>query len=805
MILARRLTGNLLDTIQGLAQSPFYSFATVFILAVVLSVTSTVLSLNSLFLYNNLPYGDSERLVEIHGQLRSAQELQGNARAFAEAWRDALRSNGEFTLAIASGGRVQLPGSDEEVGYSYVDRSYFHVLSASAASGSTFDQLSPEMAHAKVAVISADLAKRVFGDASPIDRMISLDRTQYQVIGVMPPGFRTPRALSGKAEDVWVALPEMKSVPSEWRSFSTNVLLYGRLRKQPDIAALTQSLQGLTDHLLDTDARGLLPPGTTVHPVVQTLKSAIVGDAYKAGLLMLAVTLCLAVLGLSITGILLVSRLAAKRPTLAVHMVLGATTRATRSLLAVEVICLVTAAVIVAIPINGYCIGAVQLLAGNTLPRLEELSLGLGSLLGLASLITIAGIVVAWTCTRALAGPTLTTALDGGGKGAASVGQFRAKGIVLGVQFFLIAVVLCLSGAILSDSVKRLTTSVGFRESDSDYIQVFLSSDQRSATSKRDLANGLSDALRPLGADALAPVDMPTISQALALFHVTDAQGQTIGDFAVNGVGSAYLERMGMHLLQGRYLDDNDYQEQSDAVVLGQSAASVVGGEAAVLGRHILIDGVGHTVVGVVNDVINPATTVPGARLQAYTPFQFSDDVPTLSFFVFGDVTRKTETIAATLRATAPQASIDAVMPTTDLRLDLVREYYVKAAVCAVLVILAVIMAGAGTEAVVRYVFLNSAREIATKIAAGAQMAHLVHDLSTLILKPLGIGLAAFLATIVIIGFFEPSVLQMSRTVLAVGGVATGVLLVAFVYVVCRLAARRLVRKGYIKLLQLTY
>ncbi|HEV2679404.1 MAG TPA: ABC transporter permease [Rhodanobacter sp.] len=805
MISVRRLASNVMDAIRGLAHAPFYTLATIFILTVVLSVTSTVLSLNSLFLYSNLPYANSDHMVEVHGQIQSAQQLQGNARAFVEAWRDELNSNGTFTVAVASGGRIKLPASDEEVGYSYVDSAFFRVLGTSAKYGVTFDQLSPELAHSQVAVISGELAKRLFGDVSPIDRVISLDRVQYQIVGVMPLGFRTPKALAGKAEDVWVTLPEMKSDPSVWKNFSTNVLLYGRVKGRPDLAALSRSLAGLTRHLQDTDARGILPPGTTLRPVVQTLKSSIVGEAYRAGLLMLAVSLCLALLGLSITGTLLMSRMAVRRPTLAVHMVVGATSRATRSRVATEVLCLVIMAALLAIPLNGYSNRAIRFLAANALPRLDELSLGLGSLMGLATLAAIVGVVVAWVSIRNLVGPNLLAELAGGGKGAASVGHFRAKAIVLGCQFFLIASVLYLSGFVLSDAVRRLTTSVGFREDRSDYVQLFLPSDQRSATSKRDLVDRLVPELTNAGADKVAPVDMPTISQALALFHVTSEHDQLIGDFAVNGVGRAYLEELGMHLLQGRYLNDKDYHDHPDAVVLGESAANLVGGGTGAVGQHILIDGAGYTVVGVVNDVINPATSIPGARLQAYTPFQFSDDVPTLSFFVFGDVTSKTDAIGVALRKAAPQASIDTLIPTAELRLELVREYYVKAVVSAVLVILAIVMAGAGTEAVVRYVFLSGAREIATKVAAGAQMRHLVADLAALILKPLAVALVVFLVVALSFAALKPALLKLTWLSLTVGAVATSLLLAIFVYVVCQLTARRIVRKGYIKLLQVTY
>ncbi|NID16528.1 ABC transporter permease [Luteibacter yeojuensis] len=777
--------------------------STVVTLAVVFAISATVLSLNGLFLYNALPYDEPGQLVDIHADIGTKdQVLQGNARGFADAWANAASFAGQFAVAASSGGRLRLASNDEYIGYGSVGPGYFRMLHASALAGRTLDELSPELWRSRVAVISHDLARRAFGEGRAVDGVIRLDGFDYRVVGVMPDDFVSPKSLAGDREDLWIPLPAAPQGAAAWNGFSNSLVLLGRLAHPSDAAAVQATLDTVTSRLTQGDAKGMLPEGTVVTPVLVPLRDAIVGDTYRGGLLMLGITACLVILGLSIVGTMLVARMAARRSVIATHMVLGARKASARWLVWAEVLILVVVSLFAAIPLNGYAVQAVKALASASLPRLSELSPGIGYLLFMALVALLSGLIAASTPLRGLGRSSLSLELAGGAKGSAGGSRFRGRAIVLGVQFFVIAGVLYLGGIVLVDSVRRLTASVGYREEGSSYVQLFLPADQRDGTSKRDVMQRLKERFVAEGAKDIANVDMPTISQALALFRVATATGANIGNFAVNGVGRSYLEAMRMKLMEGRRFDDNDFHDHADAVVLGVSAARLVGGRDSALGKRIQIDGRGYTVVGVVNDVVNPVASAPGAGLQAYLPYEYPDDVPTLAFFVFGDIAGQPEKLAGIVREVVPQAAIDANVPTKTLRLDVVREYRVKAAVCAVLVLLAILMAAAGTEAVVRYVFIGTAREIAARIAAGARIRHLVAELTSTVLKPLGVALAAFAVaaiavvttTTVISGIAGP-------LAAALGVVACASCLAVFVIVASRLAARRLIERGYLHLI----
>lgn len=791
------------DAVRSLARARAFCFSTVIILAAVFAISATVLSLNGLFLYSALPYQGDGFLVDVRARVVTGeQQLPGNARGYADAWVDAASFAGRFAVASSSGGRLAMRDHDDYIGYASVGKGYFRVLNADAVLGHTLDELSPDMARARVAVISHALSRRLFGASPAVDKTIRLDGVDYQIVGVMPAEFRSPHTLAGNDEDVWIPLQPASSDAAAWGSFSTNLAVIGRVDARDGEKAVQVLLDAVTKRLSDTDGKGVLPAGTRVMPEVRPLRDAIVGEAYQTGMLMLAITACLAVLGFSIVGTLLVARMAARRPVWATHMMIGARMADMRRVAGIEVVIIVAAAFALAVPLNGYAVLVVRQLAAGTMPRVAELSIASSYLLLLACLAVMAGIAVAWGGLRTLASAPLAHELSGGSKGFATDVRFRARAVILGVQFFVIACVLYLGGLVLTDATRRLTTSVGFREEGSAYVQLFLPENQRDSTTKRDVMDRLTATLRADGLRGTTNVEMPTLSQALALFRTTSPDGSRIGDIAINGVGASYLGAMGMRVIAGRVFGEADYHDHADTLVVGESAARLLGGDGEALGRRLQVDGRGYTVIGVVNDVVNPARAGVSGSLQAYVPYEYTADVPTLAFFVFGDVVGRLDQIAADVRRTVPQAAIDANMPTTALRLDLVKEYRVKAIACAVLVLLAALMAVAGTQAVVHYLFLGKARDIATRMATGARLHHLVSELMALLLKPLAVALGIFTTLVTATVGVWGGVLGISGLVAAlVTTVACAFVLGLLVVATGRATAKRLVRHGYTKLL----
>ena len=120
---------------------------------------------------------------EIAARSRSFERL-----AVADRWQPAL---------------VAIGGDPERLTGDRVSADYFRVLGVAPAFGRDFDAADDQQGAPLVAVVSAGLAARRFGDARILGSSIVLDGVAYTVIGVMPTGFRN--ALAPTAE-VWTPL-----------------------------------------------------------------------------------------------------------------------------------------------------------------------------------------------------------------------------------------------------------------------------------------------------------------------------------------------------------------------------------------------------------------------------------------------------------------------------------------------------------------------------------------------------------------------------------------------------------------------
>src|SRR5918992_92317 len=187
------LTYDLRHAFRSLARRPGLSFAALMILALGIGSTTTITSIGSSVLLREIPYKEGDRLVV----LRNATEQDGTAFPASyldvDSWRQQSRTL-ELISAGSSFQQLNLTGGDhaERVGVDLVSATYFDLLGLRPALGRTFqpedeNRTSPPA----VTVLSHGLWKRRFGgDPAIIGRGIQLQGLTFQVVGVLPEGFR---------------------------------------------------------------------------------------------------------------------------------------------------------------------------------------------------------------------------------------------------------------------------------------------------------------------------------------------------------------------------------------------------------------------------------------------------------------------------------------------------------------------------------------------------------------------------------------------------------------------------------------
>jgi predicted permease len=179
--------------LKFLVRRPGFSFAALLILALGIGSTTTIFSITSSVLLSEVPYREGDRLVTIKLQLEKDGSSSASSYLDVESWREQSRTL-ELISINANYQQLNLTGGDlaERINVGFVSASYFDLLGMGTALGRTFRPEDENRASpVAVTVLSHDLWQHRFGgDPAIIGRSIQIQGLPFQVIGVLPEGFR---------------------------------------------------------------------------------------------------------------------------------------------------------------------------------------------------------------------------------------------------------------------------------------------------------------------------------------------------------------------------------------------------------------------------------------------------------------------------------------------------------------------------------------------------------------------------------------------------------------------------------------
>jgi putative ABC transport system permease protein len=190
------MTENLLFdlryAIRVLLRSPGFSFIAIATMALGIGATTAIYSVIDATLLHPLPYPNPTELIHVEDDLPGTDAK--DVGISVPEWRD-LQSSGIFqSVALAShGANTNLTGGaqPERLTFKWVTPNYFAVLGVSGQLGHAFDPRDVTPGVNLQVVISDGLWRQEFGaDPNIIGKTLRLDNDPYQVVGVMPRGFR---------------------------------------------------------------------------------------------------------------------------------------------------------------------------------------------------------------------------------------------------------------------------------------------------------------------------------------------------------------------------------------------------------------------------------------------------------------------------------------------------------------------------------------------------------------------------------------------------------------------------------------
>jgi predicted permease len=757
------LAQDLRYAFRQLAASPGFAFIAIATMALGVGATTAIYSVIDATLLHPLPYPNPSELVRIEANLPG---VGAHDVGFSIPELRDLQNSGIFQYAsFCFFGSENVTGGAQptHIAGATVSPSYFAVLGVDAALGRTFDPHDATPGSNLEVVISDGLWKRAFGaDPHILGKSLRLDNDLFYVVGVLPASFRDQgQTAEERGTELWAADGfSGPDAPPPMRGTRTPYETVARLQPGLSPEAAQRHLDALVASWKKQYPADYPPQAAwTIHftPLAETL----VGNVRQSLILLSgAVGLVLLISCVNVANLLL-ARASARGREIAVRQALGAARmRLIRQLLTESLLLFVLGG------ITGFAVlfcarKFLLQFVPESLPRLNDMSISWG-VLAFAIVVSVAagtifGLAPAWLTSRL----DLTTTLRQEGRGSnGSRRRSRLRHVLVIGELALSLVLMVAAGLLLRSFWDLFKVQLGFNPTRVMAIETTLPNPNdpktdiyRTATQESVF---LREALRRIR--TLPGVEETAVSDraALPLGHGQsdlrprpliregqDVQGSQPPLVNTSIVSPEYFHLLGMTLLRGRLFVDQDLEDTPSIAVINQAAARTYWPNQDPVGKHVNVrfrvarpDWT--TIVGVIADARTESLAdagIPQIYLDIYQrPAKF------LAFYLRGQVDPAAISVQVRrqVQAVDPELPVFHAETLEDVLSSSLSIRRFSMEMVAFFAATALLLAGLGIYGTISYVVNEQRREIAIRLALGAQRG----DALKMVLRR-GLGLAA--------------------------------------------------------------
>ncbi len=701
-----RLVQDMRYATRILLRSPGFTLTAVLVLGIGIGVNVAAFSLFNLLVLKPLPLRDPDSIVRL--QRRSpeitAGEMPYPSVVFYQTHTKTLRA----VMTIMGVPPMQLEDDLQPVTTNFVSANYFSELGTASAAGRLLQPVRDAAAAAPpVVVLSYGLWQRRFGgDSSVIGRIIHLNRQPVTVIGVTPYTFAS---LGGQYSDVWLPLFQQPYFIEGSKTLADpvngSVRMWGRLASGVTAQAAAQELLSLTNQLRKTEPKAVwdkeyiqVDPGGHMN----VLEPAM----YQVWALVAALVLLILAVSCANLGGVMVARSVKRAREIGIRLAIGASRKRIFRQLFTESILLA---------LLGAAAGAGLSCA---VLRLALVTLDAPGWMSAAPdwrvLLVTMGIAFVAATLFGLA-PALQIARQRHRK-------ILARQILIAAQLSASCILLIVSGLLVRAVHHVLYGNPGFGYEQVVGIAPGLESHGYTAAAARSYFNELTDRLRALPqVQSVGVSKMPLLTHGLTSYMTTDLGGHPVNIYP-NWVNSEFFQTMEIRILSGRKFFPG---ERMAAIVSASFAKKQWPGQDP-LGKPLWRDGKSKdTIVGVAADARIKALN-DGDAVEVYWAVQ-PEDLPATTLLI------KT--------SGAPDGLVPKIKAISD-RLDsklfpsiwLLKAGFHKTAadleklamIVSLLGMVAFSIAAVGVVGLVAYAVSQQKKEIAIRIALGAEQVQLL-------------------------------------------------------------------------------
>jgi putative ABC transport system permease protein len=571
--------------LRMLAKQPAFTAIAVLTLALGIGANTAIFSVVNAVLLRPLPYPESDRLVLIRERTNIFDSGSVSLPNYLD-WRASQR--GFTDLALIRRGDANLSGATsdveaERVGSARVTYNFLSVLGFPPELGRDFREADDVPHCKKVALISDGLWKRRFGGSrGVIGQSITLDGVQREVIGVLRPNVKLPRAAQ-----IYIPLEDLRADKDYLnRENHPGFSALGRLKPNVTLAQATADLNNIAAEL-----ERRYPDSNTGRRVTALILLDSAVKDYKHGVsLLLAAVGCVLLIACANVANLQLARALGRERELAVRSALGASRgQLARQVFAESAILAVlgaVAGVLLALwgldAIKAIAPGGSASFAPSDVTRFQEANLDFRVLAFTAAVAIGAGLLVGvWPALRVSRTASLALSLHEGGRGTSDGAQRQRirSGLVV-AQVALALLLLAGAGLTLKSFRNAQNAPLGFKPENILVADVLLPKARYDTDEKVARFNDqLVERIRALpGVEAAAlgsniPFDDNEWDSS---FHLTGTPPYPPGESPeaeVNVVTPDYFRVMGMPLLRGRGFTADDRAGRPRSVIIDETLA----------------------------------------------------------------------------------------------------------------------------------------------------------------------------------------------------------------------------------------
>lgn len=708
--------------LRTLRHRPGFTLAVIATLTVGLGANTAVFSVFDAVLLKTMPYPAPDQMVRLY----HADVRQPDARGYLTGpeFLD-FRDKASSLVSLASvytyspqGADITGSGLPERITLLPVSADYFDVLGIHPFLGRGFTR-AEERSESRVVVVSHGIWQRYLGaDLGAVSRALTLDGVQFIVVGVMGAGVEDP--LLGTI-DVWLPEDLTTKESNSWDNHYLSAI--GRLRSGTTLVQAREQIDGIARHQLE-----LSPQARNSRANLVPLQEDRVGSARSMLVMLMGAVGSLFLIACVNVASLFLAQSAARQHELAVRAALGEPSwRLLRQLL-LESFVLALAGGAVGLVLGRAILTVLTKAAPAAVFRSGTPTLDATVFFYGLSLSVLASLFIGTVPAVRFGRPAVTSVLrEGmGGSEARSRGRFRRVLVLIEVSLTLI---LLIGAGILIKSFHRLQqVDLGLRSGHVLTFQVNLPTSRYSDPESRvrfydDLQRRLAGIpeVRAVGSISHLPVDGRYHDWGVRRADASDERESYLGANQ-RVIQGDYFQALGIPLLQGRLLGQQDGFGTPERFVVSEKLARTLFPGSNAIGRSIrVIDRIGE-IIGVVRDVpIDTRGTLVPMVYHAHS--QFAGDrnwslIQTISYA--GSGTKLVESARRELAAIDPQLVLHDVRPLDEVIGTGVAQERFSMLLLTSFSVVSILLSTVGLYGLLAYSVRTRNREIGIRMALGA-------------------------------------------------------------------------------------